>query len=447
MQIDRDIYQFMRHFFQTEKKALLISGARQVGKTYAIRHVGRELFDQVVELNFIEQPQLKSVFEHPRSSSEMLLRLSAFAGDELKKGRTLFFFDEVQECPDMVTALKFLVDEGSYRYVLSGSLLGVQLKDIRSLPVGYLTEKRMYPLNIHEFASAMGMSAQVMNHLSECYRQRTPVDSVVHEKMLELLRRYMVIGGMPDVVVRFLETNDLQAVRDAQHAIIQMYYKDIAKYDSENKLYIKDVFDLIPSELNAKNKRFILKSLNEHAKFDRFRNSFLWLSDAGVALPTYNVEEPRVPLKLNQQRNLFKLFLNDVGLLSSFYSPQSALNLILNEGSMNYGAVYENLVAQELAANGFELYYFNSKRQGEVDFIIEHGGKVCPIEVKSGKDYKRHNALTNLLSDSAYSIEKAFVFSNANLEEKEQQLYMPIYMLMYLQAETKVNLKFYFHPL
>lgn len=305
----------------------------------------------------------------------------------------------------------------------------------------------MYPLNIHEFASAMGMSAQVMNHLSECYRQRTPVDSVVHEKMLELLRRYMVIGGMPDVVVRFLETNDLQAVRDAQHAIIQMYYKDIAKYDSENKLYIKDVFDLIPSELNAKNKRFILKSLNEHAKFDRFRNSFLWLSDAGVALPTYNVEEPRVPLKLNQQRNLFKLFLNDVGLLSSFYSPQSALNLILNEGSMNYGAVYENLVAQELAANGFELYYFNSKRQGEVDFIIEHGGKVCPIEVKSGKDYKRHNALTNLLSDSAYSIEKAFVFSNANLEEKEQQLYMPIYMLMYLQAETKVNLKFYFHPL
>lgn len=226
-----------------------------------------------------------------------------------------------------------------------------------------------------------------------------------------------------------------------------MYYKAIAKYDSENKLYIKDVFDLIPSELNAKNKRFILKSLNEHAKFDRFRNSFLWLSDAGVALPTYNVEEPCVPLKLNQQRNLFKLFLNDVGLLSSFYSPQSALNLILNEGSMNYGAVYENLVAQELAANGFELYYFNSKRQGEVDFIIEHEGKVCPIEVKSGKDYKRHNALTNLLSDSAYGIEKAFVFSNANLEEGEQQLYMPIYMLMYLQAETKVNLKFYFHPI
>ena len=437
----------MRNFLRTEKKALLISGARQVGKTYAIRHVGRELFEQFVELNFIEQPQLKRIFENPGSISEMLLRLSAFAGVELKPGRTLFFFDEVQECPDMMTALKFLVDEGSYNYVLSGSLLGVQMKDIRSLPVGYLTEKRMYPLNIHEFASAMGMSAQVMTHLHECYQQRIPVDAVVHEKMLELLRQYLVIGGMPDVVVRFLETNDLQAVRDTQHAIIQMYYKDIAKYDGENKLYIKDVFDLIPSELNAKNKRFILKSLNEHAKFDRFRNSFLWLSDAGVALPTFNVEEPCVPLKLNQQRNLFKLFMNDVGLLSSFYSPQSAINLILNDESLNFGAVYENLVAQELAANGYELYYFNSKRQGEVDFIIEHEGKVCPLEVKSGKDYKRHNALTNLLSSSAYGIEKAFVLSNANLEVKEKLTYLPLYMLMYLQAEPEVNLKFHFHPM
>lgn len=444
--INRKIYGYIREFFTKESKALLISGARQVGKTYAIRHVGREIFERVVELNFIENPSLKALFANPRSAKEMLLRLSAYAGGNLEKGKTLFFFDEIQECPDIMTAIKFLVDEGSYKYVMSGSLHGVQMKDIRSLPVGYLTEKKMYPLDLEEFAAAVGMSDMVMSHLRDCYESKEAVDEVIHTKMLELVNLYLVIGGMPESVVKYLATNNLHDVRAAQEAIINMYKKDIAKYDIGNKLYIQEIFDLIPSELNAKNKRFILKSLNENAKYERYRNSFLWLSDAGVALPVYNVEEPKQPLRLNEQRNLFKLFMNDVGLLSSCYSFELTLKIITGEANINYGAIYENLAAQELAAHGYNLYYFNSKRQGEIDFVVEHNGEVLPIEIKSGKDFKRHNALSNVMSTPDYGIKSAMVFSNSNVSSIRRITYLPVYLLMFLRQTEHVDTIVRFKP-
>lgn len=445
--INRKIYDYIREFFSREKKALLISGARQVGKTYAIRKVGKEIFDRVVELNFIEDPSLKALFANPRNAKELLLRLSAYAGGNLKKGKTLFFFDEIQECPDIMTAIKFLVDEGSFRYIMSGSLLGVQMKDIRSMPVGYLTEKKMFPLDLEEFATAVGISDMVISHLKECYEKKEAIDEVIHTKMLELVNLYLVIGGMPESVVKYLETNNIHDVRSAQLAIVNMYKKDISKYDIENKLYIQDIFDLIPSELNAKNKRFILKSLNENAKYERYRNSFLWLADAGVALPTYNVEEPRMPLRLNELRNLFKLFLNDVGLLSSYYPFELSLKIIMGEANINYGAIYENLAAQELAAHGYSLYYFNNKRQGEIDFVVEHNGEVVPIEIKSGKDFKRHNALSNIMATPNYDIKSAMVISNANVSTSGRITYLPIYMLMFFSPTASSDTIVRFTPL
>lgn len=444
--INRKIYDYIREFFSREKKALLISGARQVGKTYAIRKVGKEIFDRVVELNFIEDPSLKALFANPRNAKELLLRLSAYAGGNLKKGKTLFFFDEIQECPDIMTAIKFLVDEGSFRYIMSGSLLGVQMKDIRSMPVGYLTEKKMFPLDLEEFATAVGISDMVISHLRECYEKKEAIDEVIHTKMLELVNLYLVIGGMPESVVKYLETNNIHDVRSAQLAIVNMYKKDISKYDIENKLYIQDIFDLIPSELNAKNKRFILKSLNENAKYERYRNSFLWLADAGVALPTYNVEEPRMPLRLNELRNLFKLFLNDVGLLSSYYPFELSLKIIMGEANINYGAIYENLAAQELAAHGYSLYYFNNKRQGEIDFVVEHNGEVVPIEIKSGKDFKRHNALSNIMATPNYDIKSAMVISNANVSTSGRITYLPVYMLMFFSPTASSDTIVRFTP-
>lgn len=445
--IKRKIYKYLTYFFKEEKKSLLITGARQVGKTFAIRKIGKEVFEQFIELNFVEQPQLKSIFGEPNNASEILLRLSAFAKKKLIPGKTLVFFDEVQECPEIVTAIKFLVDEGSYRYVMSGSLLGVELNDLRSVPVGYMAEKEMFPLDFEEFAIAVGMSEEVMEHLNDCFAQRKPADEVIHKKMLELLRLYLVVGGMPAVVMKYLTTNNLQRVRNEQDSIIKMYYKDIAKHDPDNKLYIKEIFDTIPSELNAKNKRFIMKTLNQNAKYERFRNSFIWLSDAGVALPTYNVEEPRIPLRLNEQRNLFKLFLNDVGLLASCYASEFQLQIITGETNINFGAIFENFVAQELKAHGYDLHYFNSKSQGELDFVIEHEGSVIPVEVKSGKDYKRHNALCNVMSNKDYGIEQGIVFSSGNMEQKDKICYMPIYMVMFLKPAEMAQPVFVFQPM
>ena len=244
---------------------------------------------------------------------------------------------------------------------------------------------------------------------------------------------YLIVGGMPAAVACYLQTHNLYEVAQVQQSILTLYKKDIARYDPKEKLYLEDIFDLIPSELNAKNKRFILKDLHQDFKLSRYHNSFLWLANAGVALPTYNVEEPRIPLRLNRQSNLFKLFLCDVGLLAATYANGIQLALLNGEKNINFGAVFENAAAQELAAHGYKLYYFNSKKQGELDFVIEHEGNVLPLEIKSGKDYTRHNALTGVLANPEYGIPAAVVFHSGNVSVKDKITYYPIYMMMFLR--------------
>lgn len=426
----------MQNYLLNNKRALLVTGARQVGKTFTIRKVGKACFEHFVEVNFVERPEALKLFEEAKGTQDLLLRLSAFTNRKLVPGKTLIFFDEVQECKEMVTAVKFLVEEGSYKYVMSGSLLGVELNDLRSVPVGYLDEMEMYPLDLEEFANALGISDDVIAHLRECFVQRKPVDAFIHGRMLDLVRHYLLIGGMPAVVQKYLDTNNLKSVLEQQRGIIRTYKRDITKYDAGHKLQIEEIYDLIPAELNAKNKRFTLKELGEKARYARYEGGLLWLNDAGVAIPTYNVEEPKVPLLLNKQRNLFKLFLNDVGLLAAMYGDNIQLRLLSGDNYINYGAVYENFVAQELNAHGFAnghgLYYFNSKKQGELDFVIEYNGAVLPIEVKSGKNYERHRALSNVVKNEQYTVNQAFVFCQDNVSVREKAVYLPIYMLMFL---------------
>ena len=444
--INRKAYQFLREFFTNDKRSLLVTGARQVGKTFAIRTIGKEVFEHVVEINFIEQPQAVEIFSHPRDAEELLMRISAFTRKKLVSGKTLIFFDEIQECDEMVTAIKFLVEEGNYRYVMSGSLLGVELKDLRSVPVGYMSELEMYPLDLEEFFRALGVSDEVINHLKDCYDKQIQVDEFVHQKMLELVTLYMIVGGMPAVVQKYLDTNNLRSVLNEQRDIIRTYKRDITKYDKKRKLLIEEIYNLIPSELDAKNKRFILKELKEKARFTRYESGFLWLKDAGVAIPTYNVEAPKMPLLLNKQRNLFKLFLNDVGLLAAMYGGDIQIRL-LSDLNVNYGAAYENLVAQELYAHGFatdhDLFYFNSKKQGELDFIVEYQGEVLPIEVKSGKNFERHRALNNIMDNDEYAIPKALVLCQDNIQVKGRLVYLPIYMLMFFQHDSNDDLTYH----
>lgn len=438
--IKRKITSRLVGFYRNDSKALLLTGARQTGKSFSARHFGRLYFKHFVEINFIENPSARSIFINAESARDILVRLSAYTTEPLVRGNTIIFLDEIQECPEALTAMKFLVEDGSYRYIMSGSLLGVEMKDLRSAPVGYIDIWEMYPLDLEEFFWAVGVSDAVMNHIKESWDGMKPVDDVVHNRLMSVFRLYLIIGGMPAAVQKYLDTNNLQPVMEVQKAILRLYQIDIAKYDFNNKLYIREIFNLIAPELNAKNKRFILKNLNENLKFSRYENSFVWLKDAGVALPTFSVEAPTAPLALSRSRNLFKLFQNDVGLLAATYADGIQMRILDNDPNINYGAIYENLVAQELHCHGFDLYYFNSKKQGEVDFIIERSGYAVPIEVKSGKSYQRHNALSNILEDKTYNIREAFVLSGSNLSVAGPIKYLPIYMLMFIIKNQTADL-------
>ena len=433
--IKRKITSKLCDFYDNNRKALLLTGARQTGKSFSVRHFGQSHFRHYIEINFVEQPTARNIVRKATDVQDVFVRLSVFASYELVAGETLVFLDEIQECPEALTAVKFLVEEGSFRYIMSGSMLGVELKDLRSAPVGFIDSWEMFPLDLEEFMGAVGVSERVMLHLRECWQHSRPVDEVVHDKLMSIVRLYLIVGGMPAVVQKYLDTNNLQLVMEEQRAILRLYQMDIAKYDPDNKLYIREIFQLIPPELNAKNKRFILKNLNEHVKFSRYENSFIWLKDAGVALPAFCVDEPRVPLVLSRSRNLFKLFQSDVGLLSASYAEGIQMRILDDDPNLNFGSVYENLVAQELRCHGFDLYYFNSKKQGEVDFVIEKGGVALPIEVKSGKSYQRHNALSNILSDSVYNVREAVVLSGANVRVVGRIKYLPLYMLQFLCKE------------
>ena len=436
----REIEERIEKFFRENSgRALMITGARQVGKTYIVREFAKKNFEYVIEFNFLENQDARNILQQAKSSEDILLRISGLTDVPMVPGKTLIFFDEVQECRELVTAIKFLVEEGSYQYILSGSLLGVELKDIRSVPVGYMQIMEMYPLSFFEFCMANRVSERVFKHLSECFEKRKGIDPVIHEKMLELFHLYLMTGGMPAAVAAYLKTNNLSSVSEIQKGIVQLYIKDIAKYDPNDKLYIKEIFELIPSELNSKNKRFILKNLNENFKFSRYENSFIWLKEAGVALPVYCAQEPVIPLLLSKSTNLFKLFSSDVGLLASMYADGIQLKILNKEKDMNFGAIYENAIAQELKAQGFDLYYFQSKKQGEIDFLIEYHGKILPIEVKSGKAYTRHQALDNVLSNEQYGIDEAIVFCNENIQMKSGVFYCPVYLAGMLKKEENAE--------
>lgn len=442
--LERKISRYIEHFYEVNKGALLLSGARQIGKTYSVRRFAEKKFNSFIEINFVDNPDAVGIFSNAKNSSDILLRLSAFVNQPLIKGDTLIFFDEVQLCPEIVTAIKFLVDDGRYRYIMSGSLLGVELNNLRSVPVGYMEVKEMYPLDLEEFMWAVGVNEDVIDSLKKSWEEKKHVDDFVHKKMMDVFRLYLIVGGMPAAVMSYKENNNLQDVMASQREIISLYKKDISQYDEKRSLKIKEVFDLIPSELNSKSKRFFIKDINAKARAEMYENEFLWLKNAGVAIPVFNVDEPKLPLKLASSRNLFKLFSNDVGLLACQYSDGIQLKILTGDDAINHGSVYENVVAQELLAHGFdELYYYNSKKMGELDFILEYDGNVFPVEVKSGKDYSRHRALNNILTCPEYDIPQAVVLCNNNFEVKDNVIYVPIYMMMFLQKEREIDMQFH----
>ncbi len=433
--IEKKIYDWIRN----DERALLLYGVRQAGKTYIIRHCLESEGCSYVEFNLIREPDIVAILKNATDVDDLVLKLSLYSDKKIIPGETILFFDEIQKYKEIVTKIKFLVEDKRYRYILSGSLLGVEIVNLKSAPVGYLKSLQMYPLDFEEFLQLFEISSAAFEALKKAYRYKEAVDEIIHKKMLQLFHLYLIIGGMPAAVEKYRQTENIDAVMDEHEAILQQYKLDFTQYETENKkLLLTSIYELIPAELNEQNKRFKIADIEKNLRFEKMNDSFTWLWKAGVALPVFNVTEPKIPLLLNQKSTLFKLFLSDVGMLTTLYGKALKLKIVNQEKDINKGAVYENIAAQELTAHGYNCYYYNNKKFGELDFVIEHDGEVLPIEVKSGKDYKKHSALAQIMQNENYQLNEAVVFSNSNVERNGKITYLPIYTLMFLE-ETEIE--------
>jgi predicted AAA+ superfamily ATPase len=437
MELYRRISNQIKDWYNNSKKALLIKGARQVGKTHVIRSTLNVLGCNYIEVNLIETPAAIKILQNCTTVNELIMGLSTLTDKPIVKGQTVIFIDEVQKYKDMVTKIKFLVEEGSFRYVLSGSLLGIEITNLESAPVGYLTTYEMYPLDFEEFLQITNITQEVIGHVKKSFINRTPVMETVHDKLMALYDQYLVVGGMPEAVSRFVETYNVNDVIAIHNDIVSLYKLDFTQYESEDKrLIVSNIYELVPAELSKQNRRFIVSDIKKGLHFERVESSFLWLKNAGVVLPVYNATEPRIPLKLNEKQSLFKLYLADVGMLTSIYGMNTKMMILNKDRNLNGGGIYENAVVCELVNKGFKVYYYNSNRLGELDFVVEYQNKLLPIEVKSGKDYTIHSALSHCINNPEYDIDEAFVFANCNIERKDKVTYLPIYMACFMEKNS-----------
>lgn len=434
----RKIAQTIEEYFTSKSdKILLVDGARQVGKTYIIRHVGRKLFPNVIEINMVEDALRDRLFANARTAEDFYLQVSMLAGDLMKeKENTLIFLDEIQVYPHLLTLLKFLKQDDRFTYIASGSLLGVTLSETTSIPMGSIRKIRMFPLDFEEFLYANGMNGAAVAAVRKKMERLEALDEATHNKMMDYFRKYLLIGGLPDAVNAYIGQVNIQAVREIQREIHGFYAADAAKYDAERKLNIRRVYDLIPSNLANKKKRVVAQSIeNKKGKtFRDYEDEFEYLIAAGIALEVRAVSAPVFPLIQSGNKNLLKLYLSDAGLLSGILYDSNIRAILDDEKSVNLGSVYESVVASELIAHGYSLYYYDNRTKGEVDFLIDDYSSlsVMPIEVKSGKDYTVHSALNTFVSNADYHVKRAVVLSNAReIKQKGSILYLPIYTVMY----------------
>lgn len=418
------------------KQALLVKGARQVGKTTLVRQFAADNYGILAEVNFFDNKTAKETVMRAIDADDLLLRLSVLSGKELEAGKTLVFLDEIQECgADLLTWIKMLLERTDYDYILSGSLLGLEVSNISSLPVGFLQEVTLYPLDFEEFCWASGIGKTALEAVSACMESLTPVPDYLHDKLTDTFYRYLLVGGMPDVVQAFVDNNDLLRARNLQRGIVNMYKMDMAKYvsDTLEARQVQMVYESIPSQLNSENKRFKYARLGKSLRFANLEFAFDWLEHVGVALTAFRVNEPTFPLAAHEDRNMLKLYANDVGLLTAQMMGDVDIDILNRRSSINFGSIFENVAAQEFKACGRELRYYNSSKIGEVDFVLQgQQGGIDLCEIKSGKNYRRHSALDNLLTTKNYNFEHVYVFHDGNVDTPEAfegVTYLPIYMM------------------
>ena len=438
------------HLTSDSQKILLIDGARQVGKTYLIRYVGQKLFENFIEINLVEDSLGDRLFAETRTVEDLYLQISMLAGERMKqKENTLIFLDEIQAYPHLLTLLKFLSQDGKFTFIASGSLLGVTLSQTTSIPMGSIRKVRMFPLDFEEFLYANGMSRMAVSARRKKFEKREALDEATHNKMMDFFRKYLLVGGLPDAVNSYLSDHNIQLVREIQREIHDYYAADASKYDEEKKLKIRRIYDLIPSNMENKKKRVVAKRIEgkKGKRFGDYQDEFDYLVSAGIALNVRAISTPVFPLLESSGKNLLKLYLNDVGILTGLLYGNNIRAVLSDQTSVNLGSVYESVVASELIAHGYQVFYYDNRTKGEVDYLIDdyESLSAVPIEVKSGKDYTVHSALNTFVQNEDYHIKKAFVVSNERKVTTQGKVtYLPIYDIMFFQNAPADEKDLYF---
>lgn len=442
----RKIGSYVENYLQSDSnKVLIVDGARQIGKSFIIRHVGQKLYKNYIEINMEEDKLGDRIFADAKTVNDFYLALSVVAGDRMKgRADTLVFLDEIQAYDHLLTLLKFLKEDDRFTYIASGSLLGVTLRNTSSIPMGSIEIKHMYPMDFEEFIIANGVGEFAISAMKTQFLGRQSLSDSLHAKMLDLFKKYLIVGGLPDAVKTFIEEKNIMAIRKIQEDILALYGVDASKYEKDHaKLKIQRVYSLIPSNLENKKKRMVAKDIEgkRGKRMADYEEEFDYLISAGVALEVKAISTPSYPLVENCGKNLLKLYLNDVGLLTGLFYKNNIRAIMQDVKSINLGSVYETVVAQELCAHGFNLYYYDNKNNGEVDFLIDDADNlsVMPLEVKSGKDYTIHSALNRFLKVETYNIYQAFVLSNEQtVYQKNGVTYIPIYYVMFFEPNNAV---------
>lgn len=443
--LHRKIEKTIKDYLQNgSNKIMIVDGARQVGKSYIIRYVASELlkdkFTNYIEINFVEDSLGNKLFENVNNKEDFYLQLSMVAGEKMKnKDNTLIFIDEIQQYPQFLSMLKFLKQDDKFTYICSGSLLGVTLIKTPSIPIGSIDVIHMFPLDFEEFLLANNFNDYAINSLKNKFDRLESLEETTHAKVLDLFKKYLLIGGLPDAVNCFINKMNIVEVRKIQSDIYDYYGDDASKYDKEHKLKIKRIYDLIPSSLENKKKRIVLQNIEniKGKRFSSYQDEFDYLINSGIALEVKALSTLVFPLIESSSKNLLKLYLNDVGLLTNILYKNNIKAVLDDERSINLGTVYESVVASELKAHGYKLFYYDNKANGEVDFLIDdyNNLSVVPLEIKSGKDYTIHSAIKKFLCNKDYNVKKGYVLSNERkIFEKDNIIYLPIYMIMFFDC-------------
>lgn len=441
----RKIQKKIENHLLTSDKILMLEGARQTGKSFIIRHICTNMFKNYVEINLADDKRGPELFARVKQNADFYLQISAIAGTKLGKfDDTIIFLDEIQEYPHLISMLKSLRNDGRYHYITSGSLLGITLRHDTFIPMGSITIMDMYPLDFEEFLIANSVGPDVIHYMRNQFEKREALTANIHATILDYFKKYLLVGGFPDDVNVFIESQNITVIRQQQQDIRRLYADDASKYDKEHKLHLRRIYGMIPSTMENKKKRMVFKDIeaNKNKRFNDYADDFDYLIDSGITLDVKAISNPKFPLIESASKNLQKLYFNDVGLLSGILYGTN-INAILNDQlGVNLGAVYETVVAQELKVHGNVLFYYDNKKNGEVDFLVDdyESLSVVPLEIKSGKDYAVHSSLSHFIKTLDYGIRFAYVLSNEpKVFTKEGVTYMPIYYIMFFEAKKQEN--------